>query len=318
LVEGIWQKWTDAQLRELVEYSGARGVGIWLWRHSNTLQAREERRALFAKLHDLGVVGVKVDFLDHEAKEVVDLYRDILQDAAEFELMVNFHGANKPAGEARSWPNEMTREGIRGMEYRSQPAWAEHDTIWPFTRLLAGHADFTPVVFGERRRDTTWAHQIASAAVVTSPLLVYAAHPASLLANPAVDMIRSIPSVWDETRVLPGSTIGELALFARRSGQTWFVAAMNGTMPLTVKVDLSFLGRGPLEGLIVRDDPDHPAAVQLETREVTPRDVLEVAMRAGGGFVARFTVPRASISGGALTRHPRGAFATPPETPRVR
>jgi alpha-glucosidase len=287
LVEGLWQKWSDAELCDLVEYSKGRGVGVWLWRHSNTLHKAEERRALFAKLHDAGVVGVKVDFLDHEAKEVIDHYQDILRDAAEFQLMVDFHGANKPAGEARTWPNEMTREGIRGLEHRSMEAWATHDTTWPFTRLLAGHADFTPVVFGQRRKETSWAHQVASAVIVTSPLLVYGAHPASILSNPAADVIRSIPSVWDETRVLPASRIGELALFARRSGTTWFVAAMNGPSARTVKVDLAFLGAVPYRAVIVRDEADDPAAVEMETRSVRARDVLELPMRAGGGLVIR-------------------------------
>src|SRR5947199_386024 len=85
---------------------------LHVWRHSNTLHDAAERRRLFARLHDAGVVGVKVDFFDHDAKEVIELYRAILQDAADYQLMVDFHGANKPAGESRSYPNEMTREGI--------------------------------------------------------------------------------------------------------------------------------------------------------------------------------------------------------------
>src|SRR5262249_32661587 len=107
LVEGIWQRWTDAELADLISYSRARGVGIWLWRHSNTLRSADERRRLFARLHDAGVAGVKVDFFDHEAKEIVDLYQAILRDAADFQLMIDFHGANKPTGESRTWPNEM-------------------------------------------------------------------------------------------------------------------------------------------------------------------------------------------------------------------
>src|SRR5438067_1961997 len=122
LVEGIWQRWTDAELADLIAYSKSRGVGIWLWRHSNTLRTAEERRQLFGKLRAAGVAGVKVDFFDHEAKEIVDLYQAILHDAAEFQLMVDFHGANKPAGEARTWPNEMTREGIYGPEHRNMAA----------------------------------------------------------------------------------------------------------------------------------------------------------------------------------------------------
>src|SRR5439155_6910695 len=205
-----------------------------------------------------------VDVFDHEAKESVDLYQAILHDAAEFQLMVDFHGANKPGGEARTWPNEMTREGIYGLEHRNMAAWAEFNATWPFARLLAGHADYTPVIFGERRRETSWAHQIASAAIVTSPLLVYGAHPASMLANPAAELIKSLPSVWDETHVLPPSEIGQLALFARRSGDRWFVAAMNGPAAKTVQVNLSFLGGRAYQLLLARDNLEEPGAIEIE------------------------------------------------------
>lgn len=289
VVEGQWAKWTENQLRDVVEYSKTRGVGLLVWRHRRTLENSADRRKLFASLQQAGIVGVKVDFLDHEAKEVIDLYQAILRDAAEFKLLINFHGANKPAGEGKTWPNEMTREGIYGMEHKSVKEWAPFNTTFPFVRMLAGAADYTPVVFGERRRETSWAHQIASAAILTSPLLVYGGHPASLLANPAAEMIKSIPSVWDETIVLPPSAIGELALFARRKNDRWFIAAMNGRQARTVKMDLSFLGRGTYKALIVSDKLDDPAAVQVETRDVTRSQPLELAMRSAGGLVVRLT-----------------------------
>jgi alpha-glucosidase len=289
VVEGQWQKWTDAELRDLVQYSKERNVGIIVWRHRRTLGTPEDRRKLFASLRDAGVVGLKVDFFDHEAKEVIDLYQDILRDAAEHQLLINFHGANKPAGEARTWPNEMTREGIYGLEHKRMEAWAPFNATFPFTRMLAGHADYTPVVFGERRRETSIAHQIASAAILTSPLLVYGGHPASLLASPAVEIIKSIPSVWDETRVLLPSEIGELALFARRSGTTWFVAAMNGPTARSVKVSLSFLPKGTYKAQVARDNLDDAAAVVVERTTRKAGDTLEIAMRSGGGFVARLT-----------------------------
>ena len=166
--------------------------------------ARRSRAKLFSKrLHNFGVVGAKIDFFDHEHKELVDLYAVLLEEAARHRVMVNFHGANKPTGEARTWPNELIREGARGMESSRLKARALHDTTLPFTRYLAGHGDYTPVHFGARRGDTTWAHQIATAAVFDEPLLTYGAHPTNLLANPAVEMIKSIPPVWDETIVLP-------------------------------------------------------------------------------------------------------------------
>src|SRR5580765_6046895 len=192
-----------------------RKVGIWLWKNSRDLMTVEQQRAFFDQCKALGVVGAKIDFFDHEAKEMIDRYQSILREAAVRRIMVDFHGANKPAGEARTWPNELTREGVYGLEHRAQ-AWARHNTTLPFTRYLAGHGDYTPVVLGDRRRETSWPHQIATAAIFTSPLLVYGANPKSLLENPAVELIRALPSTWDETIVLPGSAIGELAAFARR------------------------------------------------------------------------------------------------------
>jgi alpha-glucosidase len=288
VVEGQWARWSDAELREVVEYSEAQGVAVIVWRHSRTLRTPDERRELFERLRRAGVAGLKVDFLDHEAKEIIDIYQAILKDAAEHQLLINFHGANKPAGEARTWPNEMTREGIYGLEHKRMQAWAGFNATFPFVRMLAGHADYTPTVFGERRRETSWAHQIASAAIVTSPLLVYGGHPASFLSNPAVEMIKSIPSVWDETRVLPPSAIGELALFARRSGNRWFVAAMNGTEARTVTLDPAFLGAGSYRALVVRDKLEDAAAVEVETKDARRDRPFEIAMRAGGGFVVRF------------------------------
>jgi len=288
VVEGQWQKWPAEQLQELVDYSRQRGVGIWVWRHRNTLGDAAPRRELFEMLHKVGVVGVKVDFLDHEAKEVIDLYRAILRDAAEYHLMINFHGANKPAGEARTWPNELSREAIYGLEHRNAPSWATFNTTFPFVRMLAGHADYTPVVFGERRKETSWAHQIATAVILTSPVLVYGGHPASLLANPAAEIIKSIPSVWDETRVLPPSDIGSLALYARRTGDRWFAAALNGTEPRTISLRLDFL-KGSASALIARDDDDDPAGVVMEKKQVRAGEVIDIHTRAAGGFVIRFS-----------------------------
>ncbi len=288
LIEGYWQKWTDAQLRELVAYSRERGVGIWLWKHSKDVRDPAARREFFRRCQALGVAGVKLDFFDHEAREVVDLYRDCLRDAALFHLMVDFHGANKPTGESRTWPNELTREGVYGLEHRKQPAWAAHNTTLPFTRYLAGPGDYTPVVFGERRKETSWAHQIATAAVFTSPLLVYGGHPRSLLENPAAELIKAIPSVWDETVVLPPSEIGELAVFARRKGDAWFLAVLNGPTARTLRVPLTFLGRGTFQSLVARDMADNPAAVKVEHSPAAADQVLTIDLRPGGGFLGRF------------------------------
>jgi alpha-glucosidase len=288
VVEGIWQRWTADQLRDFVDDAKRRRVGIWLWKNSRDLATLAQQGAFFDQCRDLGVAGAKIDFFDHEAKEMIDRYQSILREAAAHHVMIDFHGANKPAGESRTWPNELTREGVYGLEHRQAESWARHNTTLPFTRYLAGAGDYTPVVFGERRKDTSWAHQIATAAIFTSPLLVYGAHPQSLLDHPAVEMIKSIPSVWDETIVLPASAIGEVAALARRTGAMWVLAVANGVVARTLKIDLSFLARGGYDALLVRDQPADPAAVTVEKSRVSAGASLTIDLRAGGGFIARF------------------------------
>jgi len=288
VVEGLWQRWSEAQLRELVDYSNQQNVKLWFWKHRRILGSEKEREDFFSLLNRLGVVGAKIDFFDHEAKEVIDLYQALLRSAAQHKIMVEFHGANKPAGESRTWPNEMTREAVRGLEYRSMSLRSVHNTTLPFTRFLAGHADYTPVHFGERRRETSWAHQIASAIVFTSPLMIYGAHPQHILDNPACEMIKTIPAVWDETIVVPPSEIGEVAAFARRKGDVWFLGIMNALTGRTIRVPLTFLGTRRHEAKLIRDQMNDAAAVKIENAALNRRDSLMIRMRAGGGFVARF------------------------------
>jgi alpha-glucosidase len=288
VVEGLWHRWTEEQMRELVEYSRQRNVGVWFWEHSKNLRTPDAREKFFNQLNRVGVVGTKIDFFDHEAKEIIDLYQALLRSSAEHKIMVEFHGANKPTGESRMWPNEMTREAIRGLEYRSINLRSVHNTTLPFTRFLAGHADYTPVHFGERRRETSWAHQIATAIVFTSPLMIYGAHPQHILDNPAAELIKTIPSVWDETIVLAKSAIGEMAAFARRKGDVWFVGILNALTGRELHVPLRFLSAGKYQAMLVRDQMDDPAAVRIEDVSLGRSDVLTIRMRAGGGFVARF------------------------------
>jgi alpha-glucosidase len=286
LLEGFWAKWPESQLKELVDYSRQRGVRILIWRGRSALGDPQRVRELFEMCRRTGVAGVKIDFFDHEHKEVIDLYEMILKLAAEYKLIVDFHGANKPTGQERTWPNELGLEGIRGMEMGAP--YATHEVTLPFTRMLAGLADYTPTHFsGRKLADTTWAHQVANAILLPAPLLVFAAHPANLLANPTVDLVKSIPSVWDETVVLPVSQIGEVAAFARRKGDTWFLAVNNGPVAKTVRVDLSFLGQGSYKSMLLRDTGE-AAAVKIEHLTARSGDALYIDLRSGGGFVGRF------------------------------
>jgi len=301
LVEGFWQRWTVSEQKELVDYSNEHNVKILFWKHSREIMDPEQRRNFFKHCHDIGVAGVKLDFLDHEAKEVIDLYQSALKEAAEYKLIVDFHGANKPTGESRTWPNEMAREAICGLESRGP--WAKHNATLPFTRMLAGHADYTPMHFGDRRIDTSEAHQIATAVILTAPLLVYAEHPRNILNHKAVELIKNIPSVWDETIALPLSEIGEVAGFARRVGEKWFLAVMNGPDAKNVEIKLSFLGDGDYRAMFVRDpEQGHSAPViltrsrrrfggqktgaEIDNTTVNNRETLVIQLAPGGGFVA--------------------------------
>jgi alpha-glucosidase len=291
IVEGVWRRWSAAQVREIVDHSRGLGVRLLFWKHSRQLRTPAERDAFFDLLEKAGVAGAKIDFFDHEAKETIDLYEDLLRRAAEKRLVLNFHGANKPTGRLRTWPNELVREAVRGMESRSLRERARHETILPFTRYLAGPADYTTMVFGERRADTTWAHQIASLATFHSPMLTIAAHPQSVLDNPALPVIRSIPPVWDETRVLPESRIGRLSALARRKGEMWMIAVMAGGESASLRLPLTFLGTGDYQADLVRDVPGDPGAVALESARLTRDGHLAAELAQGGGFVARF-LPR--------------------------
>jgi alpha-glucosidase len=204
-------------------------------------------------------------------------------------LILNFHGSDKPTGTIRTWPNEITREAVRGMESSRLLDRATHETTLPFTRMLAGPADYSVVHFGARKQNTTWPHQIATAAIFSQPMLTYAANPSNLLANAGVDLIKSIPPDWDETIVLPPSEIGKLAIYARRSGDAWFLAVIGGPGAQTIQVPLSFLGPDVYEAMYIRDSGSGPDAEQVEHSSARRDETLTINLRTGGGFIGRFT-----------------------------
>jgi alpha-glucosidase len=289
ILEGFAYGWSDDEIREFADYSRQQGVRVLFWRHSRDLRTPESREQFFKRLNTLGVAGAKIDFFDHEGKENIDLYEALLARAAQYKCVVDFHGANKPTGRLRTWPNAMLYEGVRGMESSSLQLRARHETILPFARYLAGPTDYTTMIFTERRRDSTWAHQIACLATFHSPILTIAAHPRSILDNPALDVIKSIRAVWDETIVLPDSKIGELSIFARRSGDMWILAIMGAGPARSIRVPLSFLDDGAYKATLVRDSKEKPDAVVIEHATARQTETLTIDLAAGGGFVGLFT-----------------------------
>jgi alpha-glucosidase len=165
----------------------------------------------------------------------------------------------------------------------------EHYATLPFTRYLAGPGDFTPTTLQPKfLKGTTVAQQLACAVVYTSPILCWADKPDLYLASPAVDVIRPMPPVWDETRVLPGSRIGDLAIFARRSGKEWYVGILNGGAARTQALDFSFLGRGKFTADFFGDTPGDPTNFEIQRGvPVSATTTRSIQLSAGGGLVVR-------------------------------
>ncbi len=309
LVDAGWEDpvwgWMDengdpwAKLAELTAYAEAQNVGIWVWRDWDFLDTPEKRTEFYGHIQAAGVKGVKIDHMNSESQQMLEFYEANALAAAQHQIMLNWHGSNKPAGEARFWPHEMTREGIRGLEHNKfGGVQVDHYAALPFTRYLAGHGDFTPTTFkGDNRwrRGTTHALQLSSAMLYDSPLLVWADHPDQYLNSSAVDLVKNMPFIWDETIVLPQSDIGELVVMAKRSGANWYLGVINGNKDLQkeITVDLSFLGDNiTYDSTLVRDNMSTTYQFTVENGGTAQQsDQLTIQMKGGGGFLGRFVDP---------------------------
>ena len=292
LVDEGWEHWPDpwTSLAKVVAYANSRNVKIWLWVHSNQVETPEQRQAYFRKAVEAGVVGVKIDFPKEANRWWANWYHDTARDAAAMKLMVDFHGANKPTGMERTWPNVLTREGVRGHEWHMtrynrtlEPA---HDTILPFTRYVAGAGDYTPLVLDPvELRGITWAHEMAEAITFTSPFLCFGGHPKDFVANPAKDVLMALPATWDETRILKGSEPGSVVAEARRKGDQWFIAVMNGGSVTNLDLSLDFLGAGTWKSSQLFDVKDKADGWDRRERNVTRADHIRLELAPRGGFV---------------------------------
>ena len=291
LVDDGWRTWNGGgdnawnALAEIVGYAKTNNVSIWAWVHSKYVFTPEDRAAYFKRAKDIGVVGLKIDFPNPANAIWVQWYDDVLRDAAAAGLMIDFHGAVKPTGRERTWPNEITREAVSGREQGKNPS--IHDTTLPFLRYVQGPADYTPTLFIPKRLEgSSFAHELAMPIVFTSPFLCMGDNPQHYLESDAADVLKALPPVWDETRVLPGSEIGQMAAFARRSKDQWFIGVINNTMPRRQTLSLSFLGNGGYKLIELADDLDRNDAFVRSERKVTRKDTVVIPLRKDGGYVA--------------------------------
>jgi alpha-glucosidase len=291
----------EIDLPGLVRYARGRGVGLILWIHWKL--ARDQMDTAFPFYERLGVKGVKIDFMDRDDQEMVAFYHRVLRKAAEHHLVVDLHGAYKPTGLVRTYPNYLSQEGVLGAEYNKWSArvTATHNVTLPFTRMLAGPMDYTPAGFRNvtpskfKPQDkgplvmTTRAQQLAMYVVYESPLQMVADAPEAYRGQPGAEFLRVVPTSWDETRVLAGE-IGKYVVVARRRGSMWYVGAMTNEEPREIRVPLSFLGRGTHTLVAFADGADaahDPKQISGSTSIVSARDTLTLRLAPSGGYAAR-------------------------------
>ncbi len=294
IIDAGWDSsWPNAldSLRSLVAYAKQRHIRLFVWKSYASLKDDAIRKAFFEQMHQVGLAGLKIDYIDKEGIDQVRFYEKALRDGLATHLMIDFHGANKPTGYNRRFPNEITREGIYGQEWRTYtPQGPVNNAIIPFTRFLAGPGDYTPGVFtSSLAYGTSRTQQLALPVIYNSPLLCWADDPAAYLSSPAANIIRSIPTTWDETRVLAPSKIGELVAFARRKGNDWFIAVINAGEEKQLGLPLRFLKNNAYQAEILTDDLTSPDSLLHAFTAYTAADTLSIRLRPKGGSVARLT-----------------------------
>ncbi|SNS70825.1 Glycosyl-hydrolase 97 C-terminal, oligomerisation [Asanoa hainanensis] len=277
--------WEETWVPEIVAYASRRGIQVHLWTIWRDLNTPEDLRKL-ALWRSWGVAGIKVDFMESESKDRYRWYDSVLTETARLGLMVNFHGSVIPRGWARTFPQVIGYEAIRGAEYyvffADQALTAAHNVIQPFTRNIVGGMDATPVAFGAPNRTTSDGHELGLSVAFEAGITHFADHVDAYADRPlAARFLAELAPAWDETALLAGDPDSH-AVIARRAGDRWFVGCIATGEARTIEVPLERLGVGPdAQVWIVGDD-----ATGLAERTVTAEDVFTVEVARDGGFVA--------------------------------
>jgi alpha-glucosidase len=310
LVDANWTIMDNGNIHDVIRHAKEKNVGVLLWYNTggpNNVVTEKPRDSLFYPevrrfelelLKQWGVKGIKVDFFQSDKPAIIKLYQDIARDAADYQIMVNFHGCTLPRGWTRTYPNLMSMEAVRGEEcYLFDPLFPERapvqNTITPFTRNVVGPMDYTPMALsnGKYPHRSTYAHELALTVLFESGWVHFADDPDTYrkLPDAPKQFIRELPVAWDDTRFVAGYPGREIVL-ARRQGQTWYLAGVNGASGQAL-LDLNLkriLGSGQYQLTLITDgtDAQHFAT---ETKALSGTDPLPVAMLPYGGFVAKLT-----------------------------
>ncbi|WP_167616398.1 glycoside hydrolase family 97 protein [Maribellus sediminis] len=291
----------DIDIRELVDYGKSKNVDIILWVVWKTLD--DKLIEALDQFKAWGVKGIKIDFMQRDDQWMVNFYEKIAKECAKRELLVDFHGAYKPVGLDRAYPNVISYEGVRGLENNkwSELPDPEHNLTLPFIRMVAGPMDYTPgaminktklnfnPVFTEPMSMGTRCHQLGLYVVFESPLQMLADNPSNYYREPeCMEFLSAVPSTWDDTKVLEAK-VSDYVAIARRSGDTWYVGALTDWDPREMELKLDFLGDGTYTMKVWKDGINadkHAADFAQETVQVTSGSTVKVKMAPGGGWVA--------------------------------
>ncbi len=302
LIDAEWDEMKDGKtIEDAVAYARSQGVSPLIWYNSSVgwvdgapgpkyrLNKAEDREREFAWCERIGVAGVKIDFFSGDTQMNMNYCIDLLESAARHHLLVNFHGATIPRGWQRTYPNLLSTEGVLGAEWYNNGSTltnkaASHNATLPFTRNVVGPMDYTPCTFSDSQNPhiTSDGHELALTVLFESGLQHLADRPESYLAQPKAvqDFLSGLPSVWDDTRLVGGYP-GDFAVIARRSGNTWYVAGINGRdEAMNIPLDLSFI---PSSGKIITRFADAQEGGWLIDTPATLPTQMECKPR--GGFI---------------------------------
>ena len=311
LIDAVWDKtigYDSIQL--LVDYAKQKKVGILLWYNSagswNTVKmtpkdkllTHESRVKEFSRLQQMGVKGIKVDFFAGDGQSMINYYRDILEDAATYELLVNFHGATLPRGLQRTYPNFMTAEAVQGYEmitFNQNDAnlFPQHAIMIAMVRNAFDPMDFTPMCLYKIpniTKTTTSAFELATSVVFLSGIQHFAETPEGMLHVPMYvkDFLRNLPDSWDDTKLIDAFP-GKLYVIARKAGKKWYVTGLNGEdIDKTLSLDLSFL-KGK-KGTLIATGTGIKNEVSFTTKKISvpANSKMPVTVKGNDGFVAVF------------------------------
>lgn len=299
----LFQVIPEIDLEELVQYADSKGVGIVLWAGHYAID--RDMDAICKHYSDIGIKGFKVDFMDRDDQKVVNFYYRMAETAAKYHLLVDFHGAYKPTGLQRTFPNVLNFEGVFGLE---QVKWGQnidlvtYETSIPYIRMLAGPMDYTQgamrnasknnyrAVYSEPMSQGTRCRQLAEYVIFESPFNMLCDSPCNYRdEQECTKFIADIPTIWDETIVLDGK-LGEYTVIARRSGERWYIGGITNWDEREINIDLSELNLKNNEGIEFRDgvNADKIARDYVKSNIIIDNNMYNAKMSKGGGFVLIF------------------------------